>query len=1151
MAMTEEQLEAFGEQVTIITERLGEMANALDIIVSSQSQIAKSASDAKAKTDSLAAAADKSGRALENKAKIEQEVAQEQKKRENAREAAENNAISSLASFGDALLSTEQGFGKFSGSLGSAGDAAFELGKSFGLLGTVLGAIVKVGTSVGEMFLKQADAQNNFVTEVYKMGGISGQSSEKLTDLAREAGYSAGELDKLTPSLKAAGRGLATLGTSTGDGTTALLKLFNVGNETEKEFFRLGYTLDELNKTQADYIELQRISGINLRARGVDEDKLKKQSLDYAKNLRELSDLTGKSAETLQQEQAAAQSAYENVVANRQDEARIRQMQTELDNETNTERRAQLEREITELENAGRVRNEAIGAMANTLGKDFGEQFGRILRTGTFDELTGPLANLFSQAGLDPADIKSRFEGVEAGSDEFNALVADIQGNLRSGIDSSLLMLGDSIQFGGREMGEAFGLAAELIENSAVIDPDGQIQQARAQAIQNEIDSTMQAGDAQRDYAAATESFTRDMRVTADAMLDAMNPLTGEMDLLKGTMTALAVAVGAATIALAAMAARSGLNAIRTAGRGSGGRGPGGADDLLDDTRRGSGLGRVFKGATRLVGKAALPLAVGMTAYDAYKGFTADPNASMSERFGNAGSSALSGLTFGLAGSDPNEIAARSTGEPATPDVPSARELRIATERENNNRRIQLAREGHSRSEIEAMMAEDRASNIQADVSAAVSEPVVPTVRPTEETPALPEVPSARPISELTTSEEFSEERNRLDQLVQQNTITRQEQLDLLGELRDRERELAEAAYQARQLVGPPVPTAVPTAAPVPVPTARPTEETPAPPEVPIARTPDESEPVTANVSTSENYEQRLAELSEKYYNDDPPIAPTESLKQEARRRANLKAREELQKEIDQGLLQSPRDRVGFTDNMLNPEPQSPVTARVTVPELPDTALPVTANVAEPELPDTVLPVTARVTEPESPDTGNYEQRLAELTDQYFNESVDRNPINGSTESLKQKARQAANLRARAELQKEIDQGLLQRPRDRVGFTDDMLTPQTQTPDEITSLTTPAAPTVTQAAPRALAPAIETPTPAQVTTAITPAPVVQPTQSTTPVVTTTTTAQANNANANTDINDIMTLLSYKLDNVISLLETGVTIQDRILLESRS
>jgi hypothetical protein len=199
-------------------------------------------------------------------------------------------------------------------------------------------------------------------------------------------------------------------------------------------------------------------------------------------------------------------------------------------------------------------------------------------------------------------------------------------------------------------------------------------------------------------------------------------------------------------------------------------------------------------------------------------------------------------------------------------------------------------------------------------------EQIVPDLESTEiAATSTPEVPSARPISELSTAEEFSEERNRLDQLVQQNTITRQEQLDLLGELRDRERELSEAAYQARQFVGPPV----------------------------------------------------------------------------------------------------------------------------------------KANVAVPEL-----------------------------------------------------------------------------------------------SNEIATPTTPEAPTVTQTAPRTLAPAIETPTPSQVTAAITPAPVAQSTQPTTPVVTTTTT-QANNANVNNDISDIMSLLSYKLDAVIALLDTGVTIQDRILLESRS
>jgi hypothetical protein len=138
-----------------------------------------------------------------------------------------------------------------------------------------------------------------------------------------------------------------------------------------------------------------------------------------------------------------------------------------------------------------------------------------------------------------------------------------------------------------------------------------------------------------------------------------------------------------------------------------------------------------------------------MGAYDAYQGFTADPTAPLSERFGNAGNSVLSGATFGLFGSDPEEIAER------------------------------------------ARLSEKTTEEIATAATAAT---------------AASEVPTARPISELSTAEEFSEERNRLDQLVQQNTITRQEQIDLLGELRDRERELAETAYQASQVVGPPVP---------------------------------------------------------------------------------------------------------------------------------------------------------------------------------------------------------------------------------------------------------------------------------------------------------------------------------------------------------
>jgi hypothetical protein len=62
--------------------------------------------------------------------------------------------------------------------------------------------------------------------------------------------------------------------------------------------------------------------------------------------------------------------------------------------------------------------------------------------------------------------------------------------------------------------------------------------------------------------------------------------------------------------------------------------------------------------AGRVAGKLALPLAAGMAAYDGYKGFNADPNATTGQKFKNAGRNVLSGLTFGLVDSTEDKMAA-------------------------------------------------------------------------------------------------------------------------------------------------------------------------------------------------------------------------------------------------------------------------------------------------------------------------------------------------------------------------------------------------------------------------------------------------------------------------------------------------------------
>lgn len=74
-------------------------------------------------------------------------------------------------------------------------------------------------------------------------------------------------------------------------------------------------------------------------------------------------------------------------------------------------------------------------------------------------------------------------------------------------------------------------------------------------------------------------------------------------------------------------------------------------------SRLASGAATVGKGALRVAGKLAAPIAIGMAAYDAYQGFNADPNATTGQALQNAGRNALSGLTFGLVSSTEDKMA--------------------------------------------------------------------------------------------------------------------------------------------------------------------------------------------------------------------------------------------------------------------------------------------------------------------------------------------------------------------------------------------------------------------------------------------------------------------------------------------------------------
>jgi len=72
-----------------------------------------------------------------------------------------------------------------------------------------------------------------------------------------------------------------------------------------------------------------------------------------------------------------------------------------------------------------------------------------------------------------------------------------------------------------------------------------------------------------------------------------------------------------------------------------------------------------------LLGKVAAPIAIAKGLYDGFQGFTADKDASTGDKFMNAGSSILNGLTFGLLGKDADTIKAEAEAKKAKPATAS------------------------------------------------------------------------------------------------------------------------------------------------------------------------------------------------------------------------------------------------------------------------------------------------------------------------------------------------------------------------------------------------------------------------------------------------------------------------------------------------
>jgi hypothetical protein len=225
------------------------------------------------------------------------------------------NSIQAVESFTKVLVSQESSFQKATTLAGVVADTAAEAAKQIGGVTGAMGVVLQAAMKVANAMAVQADAVVKTKDQVAKFGAVGALSSEALYGLAKQAGYYSLNMNKLFAAAGKAGGDLLIFGKNMSAGVETFAKMADVGEGTLQEFNKLGIGADELREYQADYVKYLAASGVQLNASQKTQEALRKGSIEYTKNVLELSALTGKDVDTVKKKQQEAQASIDFIIS--------------------------------------------------------------------------------------------------------------------------------------------------------------------------------------------------------------------------------------------------------------------------------------------------------------------------------------------------------------------------------------------------------------------------------------------------------------------------------------------------------------------------------------------------------------------------------------------------------------------------------------------------------------------------------------------------------------------------------------------------------------------------------------------------------------------------------------------------------------------
>jgi hypothetical protein len=554
------------EQNEKILENLSVLSEELDRAGLSGSNLAASIEEQKKAIESQIAVTKDAANAQEKLNNFQKETLDTEKKHKqavNSLTASYEESKKAFTNLMGAVLDSERTYKKYTSVVQGAGSAAGKLAESFGFLGKGTQIAIKGLTFLGEKALEQADNVVNANDSLRKMGAAGAFTSEEFLKLAHNSGVTSKNLDLLVKPIENLESTLMGLGTTAGEGIESFSQITAITSEQRKEFRRLGLSQDELIESQAAYLELQNATGSRMRRTGETEEqrvkRLQKESLDYTKNLSELSALTGKDVDVLKKEQEAAQSEAELQIQNLQDDQEIERL-----------RQAGKLEEARALEKEKDVRNQLVGEINSTYrDEDLNKGLREMITTGgaVFSEEGAALERQLSLIGKSYEDYQA---GIEAGDE---SVIAQFKEDINRATLKAAEQVGDAGQLGGEEVRKAFGLTSErmvVAGRRAGIDEE----EARREANERRRRAAEEGYDPTMDARAQLTELEISASVALDDLLMKVNPLVGGF----GAATLAAGAAAAALTGLAASAAFRGMGGMagmggRLAGAAGGAKG--------------------------------------------------------------------------------------------------------------------------------------------------------------------------------------------------------------------------------------------------------------------------------------------------------------------------------------------------------------------------------------------------------------------------------------------------------------------------------------------------------------------------------------------------------------------------------------------------